>query len=1375
MKQLLLTLLLLASIATFGQTWNTGMIRPAGTTSLQTPNNISFQLSKADTVLWAKLGTFGDYKLYSAKKVRQIIDSLALHGADTLAFYRLLNNHDSLINLEEKSYLSLDDLPSLSIYRKLSDHDSLSTLQEKNYSSLDGKPDLSIYVPKTTTVNGHALGTNVTVTKADVLLGNVSNDAQVKRSEMAAVNGVATLDANGKLPTSQVPSLAITDTYVVTNPADRLALTLADRGDVAIVTSENKSYILQVEPYSVAGNWKLILTPTSPVNSVNGQTGNISLTTTDIAEGANKYYTDTRVVANSAVTANTAKVGITTTQAANITANNAKTTNVTTNLGYTASATNGVVTSSDGTNATLPLATGTNAGLLSPAGFTNLGNQSGVNTGNQTLSGLGGEPAFTKNTGFNKNFGSVAGTVLEGRTFGTAANNATGDFEAPLTFSTGLNRTGNTITNTATSSSGLSDGSNLAKLNAANTFTQSQIIRASNGASIQISNNNSGVNYFSSVGFLGLNGIIDSETSRITSYQDANAQNGEFRIYNRRADVLTLGYVMDYSGNHNFQSGSITTSSTIQATTAKLTSLTDGYIPYHVSDAVGLANSPISTDGTKVGIGTTTPIYRLDLSNTNPTDDLYEHYIRFGTHNTLNSLSGGLIWETSYIGYDKISAKISAVNEDNYFRQGLAFYTGNVGDNSTDAVERVRIGMDGNVDIGYGGTRTEKLAVNGSGYFNGGVTATGLQVNGNANVTGTTASTSPTTGALTVAGGLGVGDALNVGGVAKFAYASGIRGTGIGIANVSYFSFYESNGTTRQGYIGFGASGTKHLYITNDISVKQLILREDGILKYNGGAIFSGNITAPSLTLTTGAGTGKVLTSDGTGNASWATLGGAAYKGEMNGATGAPIAGGSALVDGAGTSGWYYACSVAGTHNYGSGNITLAIGDQLYSNGSVWLKIPGAGSYTLPVATASTLGGVKQGAGTSISVDGTISVSTAYEASGAIGTHAASSTAHPRDTRSQIAGSYLSSFTETDPNISAWARASTKPSYTKSEVGLGNVDNTSDASKPISTATQTALNLKANLASPSFTGTVTAEALQVNGNATATGEINAGAVNTSSISIPTQTYPYSIVGSGSDLVFSNYPNSIYFSNGVVKASGFYNSTATANTIAYFDGSRNISSLPTNTYPNLTELSRVKGVTSSIQTQLNGKAIAGGNSAVWWHASEYYLGASDQWLFGMDTSDELVIRYGRTGGYSMYGIRLSQTGIMRVNGTVTTVNAILSDERLKENIKPIETKNIDKVQLVQFSMKSDSLHNLRTGVIAQELEELGLGQYVITMQDSMKTKAVNYTDMLIAMVADLRARIEILENQTPPQKSHKNRFTWLFKNADKASNSRQDEK
>lgn len=46
---------------------------------------------------------------------------------------------------------------------------------------------------------------------------------------------------------------------------------------------------------------------------------------------------------------------------------------------------------------------------------------------------------------------------------------------------------------------------------------------------------------------------------------------------------------------------------------------------------------------------------------------------------------------------------------------------------------------------------------------------------------------------------------------------------------------------------------------------------------------------------------------------------------------------------------------------------------------------------------------------------------------------------------------------------------SSNVTVSKSDVGLGNVDNTSDTAKPVSTAQQTALNLKADLISPSFT------------------------------------------------------------------------------------------------------------------------------------------------------------------------------------------------------------------------------------------------------------------------------------------------------------------
>jgi len=49
---------------------------------------------------------------------------------------------------------------------------------------------------------------------------------------------------------------------------------------------------------------------------------------------------------------------------------------------------------------------------------------------------------------------------------------------------------------------------------------------------------------------------------------------------------------------------------------------------------------------------------------------------------------------------------------------------------------------------------------------------------------------------------------------------------------------------------------------------------------------------------------------------------------------------------------------------------------------------------------------------------------------------------------------------------------------------------------------------------------------------------------------------------------------------------------TANTIASFGASKTLTSLSTSTYPSLTELSYGKGVTSAIQTQLNGKQASG---------------------------------------------------------------------------------------------------------------------------------------------------------------------------------------
>lgn len=70
--------------------------------------------------------------------------------------------------------------------------------------------DSAISTAKTTvgnyTINGKKLSTNPTISKSDVGLSNVTNDAQVKRSEMGVAGGVATLGNDSKVPAVQLPS-----------------------------------------------------------------------------------------------------------------------------------------------------------------------------------------------------------------------------------------------------------------------------------------------------------------------------------------------------------------------------------------------------------------------------------------------------------------------------------------------------------------------------------------------------------------------------------------------------------------------------------------------------------------------------------------------------------------------------------------------------------------------------------------------------------------------------------------------------------------------------------------------------------------------------------------------------------------------------------------------------------------------------------------------------------------------------------------------------------------------------------------------------------------------------------------------------------------
>jgi hypothetical protein len=119
------------------------------------------------------------------------------------------------------------------------------------------------------------------------------SDARFEQfTNKAVASGYAPLDAAGLVPTVHIPPLAINDTFVVASEAAMLALT-AQRGDMAIRTDTGRTYVLSAEPASTLANWKEVLAA-GQVTSVNGKTGVVNLTATDVgaytkAESDAKY------------------------------------------------------------------------------------------------------------------------------------------------------------------------------------------------------------------------------------------------------------------------------------------------------------------------------------------------------------------------------------------------------------------------------------------------------------------------------------------------------------------------------------------------------------------------------------------------------------------------------------------------------------------------------------------------------------------------------------------------------------------------------------------------------------------------------------------------------------------------------------------------------------------------------------------------------------------------------------------------------------------------------------------------------------------------------------------------------------------------------
>lgn len=122
-----------------------------------------------------------------------------------------------------------------------------------------------------------------------------------------AEGNIPILGANGKLADSVIPAVAITETFVVDSQTAMLELS-AQAGDVAIRTDVNRSYILQKTPASTLDNWKELLTPTDSVLSVNGKTGTVVLSGSDILSTFTQASTRTNLVSGESAATSFGKI-----------------------------------------------------------------------------------------------------------------------------------------------------------------------------------------------------------------------------------------------------------------------------------------------------------------------------------------------------------------------------------------------------------------------------------------------------------------------------------------------------------------------------------------------------------------------------------------------------------------------------------------------------------------------------------------------------------------------------------------------------------------------------------------------------------------------------------------------------------------------------------------------------------------------------------------------------------------------------------------------------------------------------------------------------------------------------------------------------------
>ncbi|HNQ19425.1 MAG TPA: hypothetical protein PKI46_00020 [Bacteroidales bacterium] len=120
---------------------------------------------------------------------------------------------------------------------------------------------------------------NATIARSNLGLGTAAT-----KNTGIAEGEVPILNSEGKLSSTVIPALSLTNSYSVADTSELLTLDV-ETGAITIVTNESKTYILHEQPFSDFANWWEIVSPKGGVTSVNTKVGAVTLDKTDIGLG----------------------------------------------------------------------------------------------------------------------------------------------------------------------------------------------------------------------------------------------------------------------------------------------------------------------------------------------------------------------------------------------------------------------------------------------------------------------------------------------------------------------------------------------------------------------------------------------------------------------------------------------------------------------------------------------------------------------------------------------------------------------------------------------------------------------------------------------------------------------------------------------------------------------------------------------------------------------------------------------------------------------------------------------------------------------------------------------------------------------------------